>query len=67
MIKMQIDATTAMHQIVTSILPKKSPLEKYKEQKATIANMLSAGEITPEVANQLIEKLNNELFTSNLM
>jgi hypothetical protein len=37
------------------------------EQKATIANMLSVGEITPEVANQLIEKLNNELFTSNLM
>jgi len=67
MIKIQIDATTAMHQIVTSILPKKSPLEKYKEQKATSANMLSAGEITPEVANQLIEKLNNELFTSNLM
>jgi hypothetical protein len=66
MIKMQIDATTAMHQMVTSILPKKSPLEKYKEQKASIATLLSAGDITSEVANQLFEK-NNDLFTSSLM
>jgi hypothetical protein len=29
--------------------------------------MLAAGDITGDVANQLIEKLNNELLSSNLI
>lgn len=56
MLKMQVDATAAMHQMVTRILLKKSHLEKYTEQKASIAKMLSA-DIAPEVANQLTKKL----------
>jgi hypothetical protein len=42
-------------------------LEKYWEQKAAIAAMLAAGDITADVANQLIEKLNTELLSSNLI
>ena len=46
---------------------KKTPLEKYKEQKSAIAAMLAAGDITVEVSNQLIEELNAELLWSSLI
>jgi signal recognition particle GTPase len=65
--KMQVDRMAAMQQIVTSVIPKKSPLDNYKKRKAAMAAMLAAGDISIEVANQLIEKLNNELFSSNLI
>jgi hypothetical protein len=56
-----------MHQMVASILPKKTPLEKYREQKASIAAMLAAGEINAQVAQQLTDKLNSDLLNSNLI
>jgi hypothetical protein len=60
-------SNAAMHELMQSFIPKKSPLEKYREQKAAISAMLAAGDITGDVANQLIEKLNNELLSSNLI
>ena len=67
MLKMQTEANAAMHEMVQSLIPKKTPLEKYREQKAAIAAMLAAGDITADVASQLIEKLNAELLSSNLI
>jgi hypothetical protein len=64
---MHTEANAAMHELMQSFIPKKSPLEKYREQKAAISAMLAAGDITGDVANQLIEKLNNELLSSNLI
>jgi hypothetical protein len=49
------------------LMPKKSPLDKYKEQKAAIAAMTDAGDITPDVAKQLLDKLNADLLHSNLI
>jgi hypothetical protein len=67
LLKMHTEANAAMHELMQSFIPKKSPLEKYREQKAAITAMLAAGDITGDVANQLIEKLNNELLSSNLI
>jgi hypothetical protein len=41
-------------------------LEKYREQKASIAVMLAAGEIDAQLAQQLTDKLNSDLLNSNL-
>jgi hypothetical protein len=56
-----------MQQMLTSVLPQKSPLEKYRERKASIAVMRSTGDITAEVAKSLMEKLDLELLQSNLI
>jgi hypothetical protein len=53
--------------MLQTVIPKISPLEKFREQKASIAAMLAAGEISSEVANQLMDKLNVELVNSNLI
>jgi hypothetical protein len=45
---MQTEAAAAMHEIVHKII-KKSTLDKYREQKASIAVMLAVGGITSEV------------------
>lgn len=66
LIKMHTDATAAMHDVVQKIT-NKSPLEKYKEQKAAIAAMLAAGDIPDHVAAQLMEKLNTELLSATLI
>jgi hypothetical protein len=65
--QMQADAAAAMQAMLQTVIPKKSPLEKFREQKASIAAMLAAGEISAEVANQLMDKLNTELLNSNLI
>ncbi len=67
LLKMHTEANAAMHELMQIFIPKKSPLEKYREQKAAISAMLAARDITGDVANQLIEKLNNELLSSNLI
>jgi hypothetical protein len=56
-----------MHELMQSFIPKKTPLEKYREQKGAISAMLTAGDITADVANQLIDKRNTELLSSNLI
>jgi hypothetical protein len=56
-----------MQQMLQTVLLKKLPLEKFREQKATITAMLTAGEISNEVASQLMDKLNAELLNSNLI
>ena len=66
LMKMHTDATAAMHDVVQKIT-KKSPLEKYKEQKAAIAAMLASGDIPDHVAAQLMEKLNTELLGATLI
>jgi hypothetical protein len=66
LMKMHTDATAAMHDVVQKIT-NKSPLEKYKEQKAAIAAMLAAGDIPDHVAAQLMEKLNTELLCATLI
>ncbi len=66
LLKMQTEAAAAMNEIVHNII-KKSPLDKYREQKASIAAMLAAGDISSEVANQLMEKLNADLLSANLI
>jgi hypothetical protein len=55
-----------MHDVVQKIT-NKSPLEKYKEQKAAIAAMLAAGDIPDHVAALLMEKLNTELLSATLI
>ena len=67
MSKFQSEAAAAMQQLLTSVLPQKPPLEKYRERKASIAVMLSTGDITAEVAKSLMEKLDLELLQSNLI
>ncbi len=64
---MQTEAAAAMQQMLQIVIPKKSPLEKFREQKATITDMLAAGEIFNEVASQLMDKLNTELLKSHLI
>jgi hypothetical protein len=58
---------TSVTSVTCSIMEIPSEQVYLNKQKALIATLLSAEDITSEVANQLIEKLNNELFTSNLM
>jgi hypothetical protein len=65
-LKMQTEAAAAMHEIVHNII-KNSPLDKYREQKASIAAMLAAGDISSEVASQLMEKLNADLISTKLI
>jgi hypothetical protein len=48
-------------------IPKKTTLDKYKEQKAAIVAMTDAGDITLDVAKQLIGKLNADLPTANII
>jgi glutamate/tyrosine decarboxylase-like PLP-dependent enzyme len=66
LMKMQTDATAAMHEVVQKIM-NKSPLDKYKEQKAAIAAMLAAEDIPDHFAAQLMEKLNAELLGATLI
>jgi len=40
------------------VIPKKTLLDKYKEQNAAIAAMLATGDISNEVASQFSAKLN---------
>jgi len=67
LMKFHTDTSVAMHQMMKDLMPKKSPLDKYKEQKAAIAAMTDAGDITPDVAKQLLDKLNADLLHSNLI
>jgi hypothetical protein len=46
--------------------PKKTP-DKYKESKTSIATMLASGEISNEVASQLIKNLDIELLNASLI
>jgi hypothetical protein len=55
--KMQSDTTAVMQQVLTSVLPQKASLDKYQEQKESIAIMLAAGDITAIMAKQLMNKL----------
>jgi len=64
---MQTESAAAMKELLQSIIPKKSPLDKYREQKSAITAMLVAGEITNEVASQLMDRLNAELLNSPLI
>jgi hypothetical protein len=66
LMKMQMDAAAAMNEVVQS-MTKKSPLEKFKEQKAAIAAMVASGDISNDVARQLMEKLNAELLSATLI
>jgi hypothetical protein len=48
-------------------MPQKTPLDKYRDRKASIAAMLAAGDITADVSKQLMTKLESELLDSNLI
>ena len=65
--KMQSDASAVMQQMLTSVMPQKTPLDKYRDRKASIAAMLAAGDITANVSKQLMTKLESELLDSNLI
>jgi len=56
-----------MKELLQSDILKKSPLDKYREQKSAITAMLAAGDIMNEVASQLMDKLNTELLNSHLI
>jgi hypothetical protein len=64
---MQSDASAVMQQMLTSVMPQKTPLDKYHDRRASIAAMLAAGDITADVAKQLMTKLESELLDSNLI
>ncbi len=65
--QMQLDTTAAMKEMLQTVLPKKSALEKFREQKAAIATLLASGDITSDMASQLMDKLNSELLYSSLI
>ena len=67
LMKFHTDASVAMHQMMKNLMPKKSPLDEYKEQKAAIVAMTDAGDITLDTAKQLLDKLNDDLLHSNLI
>ena len=67
LMKFHTDVSVAMHQMMKNLMPKKSPLDKYKGKKAAIEAMTDAGDITPNVAKQLLDKLNAHLLHSNLI
>jgi hypothetical protein len=58
---MQTDTTARMHEMMQSLFPKKTPLDKYKKQKAAIGAMLAAGDISNEIGSQLSSQVNEEL------
>ncbi len=57
----------AMSQLINTIIPKKTPLERYKESKAAITALLVAGDISVEVGSQLIQKLDEDLLNANML
>jgi hypothetical protein len=63
----QAESSAAMKAMIQTVIPKKSLLDKYKEQKAAIAAMLASGDISNDVTTQLMDKLNTELLNSNLI
>jgi signal recognition particle GTPase len=65
--KMQSESTAAMSQLINTIIPKKTPLERYKESKAAITALLVAGDISVEVGSQLIQKLDEDLLNANML
>jgi phage shock protein A len=64
--KMHTDAAAAMNEVVQS-MTKKSSLENFEEQKAAIAAMVALGDISNDVARQVMEKLNAELLSATLI
>jgi len=52
---MQAESAAAMKAMIHTVIPKKLPLDKYKEQKATIAAMPVSGDISNDVATQLMD------------
>ncbi len=64
--KMHTDAAAAMNEVKQS-MTKKRPLENFEEQKAAIAAMVALGDISNDVARQLMEKLNAELLNATLI
>jgi hypothetical protein len=67
LLKFQADANAATQQMMKDLMPKKSPLGKYKEQKVANVAMTDAGDITLDIVKQLIDKLNANLLISNLI
>jgi hypothetical protein len=64
---MQSKSIAATQQLISSIIPKKISLEKYKESKAAMPAMLVAGDISAEVGSQLIRKLDEDLLNSTMI
>ncbi len=60
LLKFQADANAAMHQMMKDLMPKKSPLDKYKEQNVAFVAGTNVGDITPDVAS-------SDLLNSNLI
>jgi len=53
--------------MLTSLLPQKTPLDKYNEQKASISTMMAAGDTTADVAKKLMNQLELELLHITLI
>jgi hypothetical protein len=62
---MQAESAAAIKAMIQTVILKKSPLDKYKEQKAEIAAMLASGEICNGLETQLMDKLITELLNCN--
>jgi hypothetical protein len=58
---MQAESAAAMKAMIHTVITKKLPLDKYKEQKAAIIAMFASGDITIEVVTRLMDKLSTEL------
>jgi hypothetical protein len=57
----------SMKDLITSIAPKKTQLDIYLERKATIAAMIASQQVSNELGESLLRKLDEELLNSNLM
>ncbi len=62
---MHSDSTAAFQKLINCINPKMSPLEKYKESKAAITDMLVAGDMSAE--SQIIRKLDKDLLNTSMI
>jgi hypothetical protein len=57
----------SMKDLITSIAQKKTQLDIYLERKATIAAMIPSQQVSNELGESLLRKLDEELLNSNLM
>jgi len=66
-LKVQNKTTVAMSQLIEHVIPKKNAIKKYKESKSIITAMIASGEMSNEVAHQLLKKLDNDLMNSSII
>jgi len=55
LLRMQAETTARMHGMMQILIPKKSPLDKYKKQKLAFTAMLAAKDISNDAHFSLVQ------------